>query len=86
MVELINTWPLVFMRVEAMILMRKLILQIILRASIVLVFLVVGLVFGGTNMEAESRKSMIAGMVIGASLAGFSALYDYDVWSVKKKL
>ena len=56
------------------------------RAGIVLVFMGMGLYFQAKKGMDSQFYSILAVTIISASIAGFNVIYDYDVWSVKKKI
>lgn len=64
----------------------KIITTGLIRTLIVLVFMGMGLYFQAKKGINEQFYSILAVTIISASIAGFNVIYDYDVWSVKKKI
>lgn len=58
----------------------------LLRGGILLIIMGIGTYFTYKSGDLKQFRMMVAITVISASVSGFSALYDYDVWSVKKKI
>lgn len=69
-----------------MTLRRKVITNGIIRGGIPLIIMGIGTYFSYKSGDMAQFKMMVAVTIIAASLSGFSAIYDYDVWSVKKKI
>ena len=64
----------------------KLLVQGIIRGGIVLLFMGIGLYFVHKEGDVKKFNSILAATIISASLASFSTIYDYDVWTTKKKI
>ncbi|UTC75094.1 DUF3021 family protein [Treponema sp. OMZ 792] len=65
---------------------RKVIRSGLLRGGILLIIMGIGTYFTYKSGDLKQFRMMVAITIISASVSGFSALYDYDVWSVKKKI
>ncbi|MGT2783937.1 DUF3021 family protein [Streptococcus merionis] len=65
---------------------KKVVLAGLLRSGIVLLIMGVGTYFTYQSGDTKQYHQMLAVTVISSSVAGASAIYDYDVWSVKKKI
>ena len=65
---------------------RKVIKSAIIRGGLILMFMGISLYFTQKTGDPKQTQSMIAATIIATSVAAFSTIYDYDVWSVKKKI
>ncbi len=65
---------------------KKLVITGVFRAGIVLLVMGMGLYFQAKKGVDSQFYSILAGTIIGAAVAGFSVIYDYDVWSTRKKI
>lgn len=65
---------------------RKVIKNGIIRALIPLIFMGIGTYFSYKSGDMKQFKMMVAITVISTAISGFSAIYDYDIWCVKKKI
>ena len=46
----------------------------------------IGLYFTYKSKDIKQFKQLVAVTVISTAVSGFSTIYDYDIWSVKKKI
>lgn len=65
---------------------KKLALKGIIRAGIVLVIMGIGLYFQSKKGIDQQFFSILAVTIIAAAVSGFSVIYDYDLWTTKKKI
>ncbi len=65
---------------------KKVILNGLIRGIITFVCMSVITYFVYKDNGSEQLRSMISATIISTSVVGFSALYDYDIWSTKKKI
>lgn len=65
---------------------QKVIHQALLRGLPVLIFMGIGTFFSYRSGDMAQFRQLIAVTGISTAVAAASAIYDYDVWSVKKKI
>ncbi|WP_414050716.1 DUF3021 family protein [Macrococcus animalis] len=65
---------------------KKLVIQGLIRGGIVLVCMGISLYFSMQSGDEKQTQSILAATIISVALAAFSVIYDYDVWTVKKKI
>lgn len=65
---------------------KKLMISGSIRAGIVLAFMGMGLYFQSQKGIDKQYYSILAASIIAASISGFSVIYDYDVWSARRKI
>lgn len=58
----------------------------LIRGITVLILMGIGTYFSAQSGDDLFFRAMVTNTVIATAIAGFSAIYDYDIWSVKKKI
>ena len=64
----------------------KVIKQGLLRGGITLLFMGSAWYFSSKSGNKQETQSIMAATIISVAVAAASTIYDYDIWSVKKKL
>lgn len=65
---------------------RKVIRNGLLRGIIPLIIMGIGTYFTYKSGDDKQFRMMVAVTIISTSVSGFSAIYDYDIWTVKRKI
>ena len=65
---------------------KRVIVQGLIRGGITLVVMSVITYFVNNDKGNVTLREMIAATIISTAVAGFTSLYEYDVWSTKKKI
>lgn len=60
--------------------------QALLRGGLVLLFMGMGSYFAYRSGDMKLFRTLLAVTIMASSMAAFNVMYEYDIWSVKKKI